>query len=157
MSNKDFILNSQTIFKSHNYSVNTENLLNDWIKEAQELSLKHDEKGKYFKFKHEIIGLPPILIPLIYGPLSMIFNFPEKNYIDASVLIVTGLFNGVYKFFDFSKKSELHLRFSAKYEDLISSIKVELSKEPEDRIPADKFLYLIEERLDNLKEYQPVI
>lgn len=63
----------------------------------------------------------PNIIPLIIGSLSGIV---ELSMITLTILIISdSIFAGINTFINFSKKTQLHYEFEAKYNELAVSIK----------------------------------
>lgn len=149
----------------HNYNVieesytdKSESLLKYWLKTAEAKRDAHNIKGKSFKFKHEITALPAALLPIIYSPISGLLDDSQGVKVaNVSVLITTGILSGVHSFFDFGRKSQKHFEYEAKYSDLVTTILVELSKKREIRIRCDRFLEMIQAKIDNYGANEPLL
>lgn len=140
------------------YTDHSESLLKFWLKEAREQSQLHYKKGKSFKFKHEVFGLPATLLPLVFTPFSGVFaNEEGMQYANVAVLATTGILSGVHNFFDFARKSQKHFEYEAKYADLATTIMVELSKVRDIRIRADRFVEMVQSKIDNFKANAPLL
>lgn len=140
------------------YTNENEELLKKWYDDARISSVAHNKKGRAYKYKHEIFGLPASLIPIMYSPIAGLYS--EKNGVDvatAFVLVTTGVLNGVYTFFNFGTKMQRHFEYEAKYADLSTTILVELSKERELRIPADRFIEMVQSKIDNFGANAPLL
>jgi hypothetical protein len=140
------------------YTQQSETLLKYWMKEAKELSNKHNIKGKNFKWKHELVGIPAMIIPIIASPISgLLADEPGIEIFNVVALISSGVLSGIYSFFNFSRKSELHFRYEANYQDLYTTILVELSKKRELRYKADRFIEQIQSKIDGYATNAPLL
>lgn len=140
------------------YTIHNEALLKHWLKVARDNSTAHNKKGKSFKKKHEYVGLPAVLLPVVFTPISgVLANVDGMQYANVAVIATTGILNGVYTFFNFSKKSQKHFEYEAKYSDLATTIMVELSKKRDIRIRADRFIEMIQSKIDNLGANAPLL
>lgn len=140
------------------YTVHNEALLKHWLKVSRNNSKAHNKKGKVLKKKHEYIGLPAVLLPVLFTPISgVLVNVEGMQYANVAVIATTGILNGVYTFFNFSMKSQKHFEFEAKYNDLATTIMVELSKKRDIRIRADRFIEMVQSKIDNLGASAPLL
>lgn len=127
-----------------------ENLCKEWLEEAQEASKNHNKSGLSNKFKHVIFGLPTVLIPAIFSPVSIALEGEESlPYVSMTGFILTGIFGGIDQFFDYSGKHQRHMDFSARYADVVSDIKFELAQGRQFRTDADQFLMRIQKTMDS--------
>ena len=164
----DFFKKSPEIFHEVEIAVNdvveetytdfTENLLKNWLVLSKEKTIAHNIKGKRLKKLHEYVGLPAILLPVAFTPVSGLFSEEEwMRYANVIVLAVTGILSGTHAFFDYSRKSQLHFQYEAQYADVSSTIMVELTKERSIRIRADRFIEMIQSKIDNLGANEPLL
>ena len=139
-----------------NWSDATESLAKEWLESATKASDGHNKSGKSNKFKNAITGLPSILIPAIFAPVSIAVDGNENaQYISMVGFIASGIFSGVNTFFAYDRKYQKHMDFSAKYADVVSDIRYELSKSRKFRTQPDQFLMKIQMKLDNLGAQAP--
>jgi len=150
--------NNDIIMTEETYSDHSEALLKNWLKIAEKNSEAHNKKGRHFKFMHEIVGIPAIIIP---GAFSPIYGFlSDKEGIEIAniiVLIVTFILTTMLTFFSYQRKSELHFRAESNYADLYSTVLVELSKERNFRIRVDRFVEMIQAKIDFLGATSPLL
>lgn len=140
------------------YTEENEKLLRAWLKIANEKNKAHKLKGRHHKKMHECFGLPSVLLPIIFTPISGLWS--EENwmrYANVVVLATTGILSGVHAFFDYARKSQLHFQYDALYADLSTTIMVELAKERSIRIRADRFIEMIQSKIDNLGANEPLL
>lgn len=140
------------------YTLHNEALLKHWLKLARKNAEAHNKKGKSFKRRHELFGLPSTLLPLIFTPISGVLSDVEgMQYANVAVIATTGILNGVHNFFDYARKSQRHFDYEAKYADLATTIMVELSKDRNIRIRADRFIEMVQSKVDNLGANAPLL
>jgi hypothetical protein len=140
------------------YTIHNESLLKHWLKTSRENSSLHNLKGKSFKKKHEWVALPSILLPIVFTPIAgVLVNVEGMQYANVAVLGVTGILVGVHNFFDYARKSQKHFEYEAKYADLVTTIMVELSKTRDIRIRADRFIEMVQSKVDSLGANAPLL
>ncbi len=138
-----------------------ENIKSDCLLKSEQ----HSEAGHHFRKLDIRWGLPSILIPATFAPLSVYANFwdTEENsvkpgdYIGTLGLFLTSIFTGVSGFFQYGQRSGKHYLYSAKYTDIATDIDAELIKKKEFRISADVFVQTIKMKYDNLIFGEPVV
>ena len=146
----------QKIRIDENWTDENEALAREWLAAAKEASAAHNKAGKSNKFKHVVTGLPAILIPSVFAPLTAALGNREGiEYVSMSGFIATGIFTGVNTFFGYARKHQRHNDFSARFSDLVTDIQYELAKQRRFRSQPDQFLTRIQMRLDNLGAQAP--
>lgn len=159
----ELIINDKNFKNSKNvveeeYTEHSEALLKFWLKQAEKARDLHNKKGKSFKFKHEVTALPASLLPIMYSPISGLLSDEDGIEIaNVIVLISTGLLSGIHSFFDYGRKSQKHFEYEAKYGDLATTILVELSKKRDIRIRADRFIEMVQSKIDNFAANAPLL
>ena len=140
------------------YTDATDALLEHWLGVSRKMAVAHNAKGKRFKFRHELIGIPATLLPIAYSPVPGLLSWmPWIEYVNVSVLITTGILSGIHSFYDFGRKSERHFQYEAYYSDLATTILVELSKRREMRICASRFVEMVQSKVDNYASNAPLL
>jgi hypothetical protein len=135
-----------------------EKLMKYWLKQCTTSSVAHNKKGRSFKFKYEIFGLPSSIVPLMYSPFAGLYSGNEGIEVaNVVVLVFTGLLSGVNTFFNFGEKKQQHFEYEAKYSDVATTILVELAKERDFRIRADRFIEMIQAKIDNYSANAPLL
>lgn len=149
---------NKTVLVEEEYTEHSEALLTQWLKEAKDNSKAHNIKGRSFKKKHEWFGLPATLLPIVYSPIAgLLAGEPGTEIASVVVLVITGILSGIHTFFDFGRKSQKHFEYEARYSDLYTTIIVELSKKRELRIKVDRFVEMIQSKIDNLGANAPLL
>lgn len=139
-----------------NWSDETESLAKTWMVLSNEISKKHAEAAGVNKFKNAITGLPSILIPAIFAPLTTTLkDYENVEYISMAGFIATGILIGINTFFRYAQKYQGHLDFSSRYLELVTDIQYELAKSRKFRTPPDAYLMKIQLRLDSLRAQEP--
>lgn len=138
------------------WTESTEKLALEWKERAQKISQKHTEAAKSNKIRNIITGLPPVIIPAIFSPLSVaLVNWDGQEYLSMSGFIVSGIFSAIHTFFSFNQKYQKHLDYSARYSDICSDIEFEMARGKMYRMPHDEFLTRIQYKLDSLDQNAP--
>jgi hypothetical protein len=150
-------MESSIIRMNEPWSEKSEKLLQGWKDICVNKENHHENQGRYYKLKHQLYGLPAILIPIIISPLVLILNISPTTaeIISTSSLISTGLFNGIHRFFGFQEKSFHHLEYGNKYAEQKTFIEVELAKEKEYRFSVDRFIEITQAKIDFLNQTEP--
>jgi hypothetical protein len=139
------------------WSEEMEQLVKHWRVHSIKMSELHEKAGYYVKSKHNIYGLPPIILPLTMSFVSQIIPDEEHTgtLVNGLMFLVSGLSGAVYKWLNLAEKYALHFQYSARYDDLITSIDSELSRQKRFRQPADTFITEIRCKIDNLNHTSP--
>lgn len=130
-----------------------EELIEEWLAVCQTQAKKHEIAGYRNKKKDMRWRLPATVIPLVMAPIAGAVTpdiFWGMNYVNAMVFATTAGMTGVYSFFNFQEKTQKHFDFSARYGDLITDIKSELSKERAKRQQVDTFRLRVQMIFDRL-------
>lgn len=133
------------------WSTEGEELAREWAQNAADASIAHNIAGKANKSKHVAIGLPAVLIPICMAPISAtLADHNGIQYANMVGFLLSGCLTAVHSFFGYDKKHQKHMDFSARYSDLTTDVKYELSKARKFRISPDQFLLRIQMKMDNL-------
>ena len=133
-----------------------EDLIKHWRSHAIKMSEMHENAAYYVKGKHNMFGLPPIILPLSMTFISQII--PEEHtstIVNGAMFLLSGLSGAVYKWLNLGEKYALHFQYSARYDDIITAIDTELSRQKKFRRPADVFVTEIRCKIDNLNHTSP--
>lgn len=134
-----------------------EELIKHWRNYSIVMSEKHENAGYYIKVKHNWFGLPPILIPLMMTFISQLIppTSPLSNPINGAMFLFSGITGAVYKWLNLGEQYALHFQYSARFNDIITNIDTELSRQRKFRRPADVFLTEVRCKIDNLNDTAP--
>jgi hypothetical protein len=129
-------------------------LLLKWKDETKTKGLQHHKKGGINKKLYYLFGIPNIIIPLVIGSLNGVVELGTLTL--TCLMIASSIFAGVSTFMNFSRKSQLHFEFDAKYNELAVLIEKELSIPKAHRIAADVFLEKVQQKFNSLNNYAPI-
>ena len=130
-----------------------EQLLLKWGDNIKQKSIKHKSKALTNKKMYHIISIPVIITPLIIGGINGMVDIAPITF--SILMIFSSILAGVNTFFNFSKKSTLHLEFEGKYNELHVSIEKEMAIPKKHRMAADVFLERIQQTYNHLNNYAP--
>jgi hypothetical protein len=125
-----------------------EQLIEKWIDDCKNRSLKHSKKAKEYKIKYSCVGLPSILIPIVLGGLSPVIKCDTFEY--GLVLMFAGIFSGIGMFFNFGKKNVEHNTCSNMYFKLVNEVEAELSKPKKHRVACDVYMEKVKNEYNSL-------
>mgnify|MGYP006405736717 CR=1 FL=1 len=124
--------------------------------ECLEISAAHGRLSRKNKKYYVSTSIPTIIIPLILANLSVLWE-NSHQYINSIGLTVVGIINGLQILLNFSKKSEIHNKFSGHYAELSSEISKILIRKKRFRSAFDVILERVTEKKNSLDEYAPVL
>lgn len=143
------------------WTIETEALLNDWIKRARESQHSHHEAGKYFKLINYCFSIPVIVISTGLGGLALMLlgtTVSQNTMILFGIGgILTALLSAIQTHFNFSEKGEKHSSVGARYGYVRREIEQVKALPREARGNAKLILDSIRERLDGLGSEGPVV
>lgn len=135
-------------------------------KAAQLHSKLNTEAGYHFKRKRVIWGLPGVLIPVVMAPIVVMTAMWEgdtcdtvnvSDYLSSVSLLLTGLFGGVFAFFNFGDRTQKHFASSLMYDTIDNEIKSELTRGAKYRIQADVFMTKMNMKMATAARLEEVI
>ena len=128
-----------------------------WRQQSTELSRQHGLNSKRHKKMHRCISVPSILIPIIGGSLGSLPIVPAEVqlYMNAGLLLVTGVLVALNTFFNFAKKHTQHSEYENRYLELVDVIDREMVKPKRFRPPCDVFLEAVSRQMARLKAGAP--
>ena len=130
-----------------------EELLKDWMNQSEKAAVKHVTKAKHFKAIYMSLGLLGAILPIVLSGITDILQ--EHQIILTTMLIISGVLNGVVSFINPSKKSELHFIAESKFAELVTKIKRDLSLKKSERPAADMYLENIMNLLNRFNSESP--
>lgn len=127
----------------------------------------HDQARRYFRSQDKFWRYPHLVVPGVFACLSLLLkaadaeNCQESYSCPSEITNTIGfaailMINSVYSL-NFKGKAERHANFTARYSDLKTDIKSEITKKKNHRLPPDVFITKTTMTLDNLKYYEPDI
>lgn len=136
-----------------------EKLVKSWREDAMKEVQKHQEEGDRVKRRHNYLGLPPILLPLAMTALSPFLDLDSTTgkMVTSGFFLISGLSSALYKWLDLGQLYEAHYSFSARYNDIVSTIDAELARQKNFRRSADAFVTEIKVKMEGLNRDAPNI
>lgn len=132
-----------------------EDLVNKWREHAVTSSELHEKAAYSIKIKHNIFGLPPVFIPLVMTFVSQTIPMEKEQFTTGIMFLISGLSGAVYKWLNLGELYTLHFQYAARYDDIITSIDSEMSRQKKFRRAADAFVTELRAKLDNLNQTAP--
>jgi hypothetical protein len=130
-----------------------ETLLKEWKIDCNERSVNHDIVSKKNKIKFAICGTPTVLVPIILSGIGSVA--PCNSLIFSIGMMISGIFSGMNLFFNFGKKIESNLSYSAKFFELATEIEMELAKPKRFRVDCSVFMERIKLLYNSLCKQAP--
>lgn len=143
-----------------------ENYLVEVMKTCEEKAIFHDDAGYHFKSKKVQWGLPMVIVPALFSPVSLMIGWNRgdtcaditaADYVTAFGFMLTAFFTAVHGFFDYGVKYQTHFNHSYLFSGICSKIKSELVKHRQFRRQADVFMIEIEKELDYALRSEPIL
>ena len=138
------------------YSEKNEAFLISIKEQCLEVANEHDVQSHILRKKHNCFSIPCICLPIVAGALSS-FIPPEYGFVNAFVLSVSGVTNGLLSFKNYSKKFQQHGEYASRYSELAAEISTEMCRGKKFRQPFDVFLLKVTTKFSNLNSGAPMI
>ena len=140
-----------------NWTKKTEKLAIEWKDLAHKACEGHRKAGFSNKFKHNVTGVPVIVLSAIFAPLTATLGSCESytKYISMVGFILTGILSGINGFYGFVQKHQRHMDYSGRYGEIVTDVQYELAKGRQFRTPPDQFLMKIQVKMDHLNSEAP--
>ena len=140
-----------------------EKILIDWADKAMCYRWLHSKSFIYFDEKNRWFTIPVIVLSTITGTANFAqerFDESYRQYIViliGSLNILAGIITTIKQFLKISELNEAHRVGNIAWGKFHRNIKVELAKNPKERIPVDQMIKWGKEEFDRLMETSPVI
>tara|TARA_B100001287_G_C22626178_1_gene502618 strand:- start:419 stop:1306 length:888 start_codon:yes stop_codon:yes gene_type:complete len=140
-----------------------EKILIDWADKAMCYRWLHSKSFIYFDAKNRWFTIPVIILSTITGTANFAqerFDASYRQYIViliGSLNILAGIITTIKQFLKISELNEAHRVSNIAWGKFHRNIKVELAKNPKERIPVDQMIKWGKEEFDRLLETSPVI
>ena len=140
-----------------------EKILIDWADKAMCYRWLHSKSFIYFDSKNRWFTIPVIVLSTITGTANFAqerFDESYRQYIViliGSLNILAGIITTIKQFLKISELNEAHRVSNIAWGKFHRNIKVELAKNPKERIPVDQMIKWGKEEFDRLMETSPVI
>ena len=135
------------------WSSKLDHLMNDFMKNCNDLSIRHGKKSKKQKKLYVLFSVPSILISVILtGTSNYIQDYHE---ITTIAIILMGLSSGLNTFFNFAKKTEQHNQYENLYLELYNDIRNEMNKPKANRLACDVYIDRTKNKINFLRKSAP--
>lgn len=145
------------------WSYENEEILAEWCDIAQCYKWLNTETYKYYKNVTSYLTIPCIVFSTISGTVSFgIPNVPDEyQYIVpfaiGFITISVGIITTIQQYYRFTELKETHRILAIGWDKLARSIRIELSKAPNERVDARHFIKFTRIEFDHLMENGDVI
>jgi len=153
----------QNILKETKWRDENERILKSWADKAQCYQMMHDRAHKRYWCLNAWFTIPVIIFSTITGT----GNFAQKSVSEnwkmefvmaiGTINILSGIITTIAQFIGVAQKSEGHRMASIHWDKFSRKIKVELSKNRDDRVDCNNFMLTCQQDYDRLIETSPNI
>ena len=139
-----------------------ENILIEWADKAMCYSWLHSKSYNLYKLL-DIFYCIVIIVSTITGTANFAQDRIPMQYADIYVMIIgaaniiVGIVTTIKQFLKISELNEGHRVSSISWDKYYRNIRVELAKNPDERMPVEHFLKSSKEEFDRLMETSPNI
>ena len=140
-----------------------ENILIEWADKAMCYSWLHSKSYNLYKLLDIWFTVPVIIVSTITGTANFAQDRIPMQYADIYVMIIgaaniiVGIVTTIKQFLKISELNEGHRVSSISWDKYYRNIRVELAKNPDERMPVEHFLKSSKEEFDRLMETSPNI
>lgn len=148
---------------TYEWSDQHEKILVDWADKAMVFRWLHNTSYQLFYKFNTLFTIPVIIISTITGVANFAQERIPPNYINTYVMIVgalnivAGIVSTIQQYLKISDFKEAHRLSSIAWDKFYRNIKIELSKNPKERLPINQFIKMCKEEYDRLMETSPDI
>ena len=128
-----------------------EELLEDYLNKCEDRVIYNKNRAEYRKWLYIFFGVTTISFPLVLSILQP--NLP--SLLNQTLLVSSGILNGLSSFLNPSKFMEIYLASMNKFIELKTEIQLELTKHKKDRQNPSEYLKGISERFINYQQSTP--
>lgn len=145
------------------WSKEHEKILVDWADKAMCYRWLHSQANQKFTIASRFFTIPVIIISTVTGTANFAQDRVPTEFLDLFVMVVGGLnliagiISTIQQFLKINELNESHRVSSIAWDKFYRNIKIELAKNPKERIPVGQMLKLCKEEFDRLMETSPII
>ncbi len=140
-----------------------EDILSEWADKANCYKWLHMKSAAKYKYLHNLYTIPVIVMSTLTGTANFAQEkLPEKYIFYAPIIIgciniMAGIITTVQQFLHINELNEGHRVATIAWDKFYRKIKIELSKNPNERQPIREFFITSSEEYDRLMESSPTI
>jgi hypothetical protein len=145
------------------WSVEHENILIDWADKAMCYRWMHAQANNKYTKLMRWFTIPVIIISTVTGTANFAQERVPDEYVSWFVMLVgamnilAGIISTISQFLKINELNESHRVSSISWDKFYRNVKIELAKNPKERIPVGQMIKLSKEEFDRLMETSPVI
>lgn len=161
-TNANDVINQKNIFEME-WSEEHEHILVDWADKAMCYRWLHAQANMKYAVLTRWYTIPVIIISTLTGTANFAQDRVPEDYIPIFVMMVgamnliAGIISTIAQFLKINELNESHRVSSIAWDKFYRNIKIELAKNPRERIPVGQMIKLSKEEFDRLMETSPVI
>lgn len=155
--------NNEAMFKDVEWSDEHVKILIDWADKAMCFQWLHAQANAKLTIASRWFTIPVIIISTITGTANFAQDRVPTEYVQYFVMVVgalniiAGIISTVSQFLKINELNESHRISSISWDKFYRNIRVELAKNPKERIPVGQMLKMCKEEFDRLMETSPSI
>lgn len=140
-----------------------ENILVEWADKAMCYRWLHSKSHLSYSNANALFTIPVIIMSTVTGTANFAINRIPEDYQGIATItigcvnIIAAILSTIQQFLKITELSEAHRVSSISWDKFYRNIKVELAKEPIERISASNMLKICKEEFDRLMETSPMI
>lgn len=140
-----------------------ENILVDWADKAMCYRWLHAQANIKFSKLTRLFTIPVIIISTVTGTANFAQDRVPLDYVSFFVMIVgtlniiAGIISTIQQFLKINELNEAHRVSSIAWDKFYRNIKIELAKNPKERVPVGQMIKMSKEEFDRLMETSPVL
>jgi hypothetical protein len=145
------------------WSSEHEMILIDWADKAMCYRWLHSQANHKYMTASRFFTIPVIIISTLTGTANFAQDRVPPSFVDTFVMIVgamnliAGIITTIQQFLKINELNEAHRVSSIAWDKFYRNIKIELAKNPNERIPVGQMIKMCKEEFDRLMETSPVI
>jgi hypothetical protein len=140
-----------------------EAILSEWCDKANCYKWLHMKSSEKYRYLHNLYTIPVIIMSTLTGTANFAQEkLPEKYIFYAPIIIgcinlLAGIITTVQQFLHINELNEGHRVSTIAWDKFYRRLKIELSKNPNEREPIREFFITAKEEYDRLMESSPII
>jgi hypothetical protein len=140
-----------------------ENILSEWADKANCYKWLHMKSAAKYRYLHNLYTIPVIIMSTLTGTANFAQEKLPTRYIFYAPIIIgcinimAGIITTVQQFLHINELNEGHRVATIAWDKFYRRIKIELSKNPNERQPIREFFITASEEYDRLMESSPII
>jgi hypothetical protein len=140
-----------------------ENILVDWADKAMCYRWLHAQANIKFSKLTRWFTIPVIIISTVTGTANFAQDRVPVDFVAFFVMVVgtlniiAGIISTIQQFLKINELNEAHRVSSIAWDKFYRNIKIELAKNPKERVPVGQMIKMSKEEFDRLMETSPVL